>query len=100
MNIGIIVNTNVKGQVVIPKKIRDSLAISPQTPLQIIQAGQSIVLHPISDVVRRTDSRETWRDILEMTAGSWGPATGKENKSDKKRERTELLAARKRRIAW
>ena len=100
MNIGVIVNTNVKGQIVIPKRIRDSLAISPQTPLQIIQAGQSIVLHPISDVVRRTDSKDTWRDVLEMTAGSWGEANEKTNQADEARKRRELAAAKKRKASW
>lgn len=100
MNIGTIISTNSKGQIVIPKKIRDSLAISPQTPLQIIQNGQSIVLHPIADVVRKTDSKATWRDILEMTAGSWGPVSAEDKKLNEQRQKRELSASKKRRAEW
>lgn len=47
MNTGTIVTPNTKGQIVIPQKIREALGITQNTPLQINQVGQAVILHPI-----------------------------------------------------
>lgn len=94
MNIGTIVTPNVKGQIVIPYKIRQDLGITAQTSLQLLQAGQSIILHPISDIIRKIDSDSTYLEVLKNTQGSW--AGDDWPKTEKRRHQIEQRAALKR----
>lgn len=94
MNIGTIVTPNTKGQIVIPYKIRQNLGITAQTSLQLLQAGQSIVLHPISDIIRKIDSDSTYLEVLKRTQGSW--AGDDWPKTEKRRHQIEQRAALKR----
>lgn len=71
MNIGTITTIGAKGQIVIPHKIRKDLGIDQNTPLQIIQAGESISIHPIRSVVRRADEKLSYDEILAKTQGAW-----------------------------
>lgn len=95
MNIGTIVTTNPKGQIVIPQKIRDALAIRPEMPLQLLMIGHSIVLHPITAVVRSIDYEDSYGVILKKTRGAWGiqqqPSTKKS---------LELRASARRKKSW
>lgn len=101
MNIGTIVTPNVKGQIVIPQWIRTSLGITAETPLQVIQAGQSVVLHPIVGIVRKSDlAGDAFMEILERTRGVWGPASREDVEREKRRKKRELAASRKRTNTW
>ncbi len=98
MNIGTIVTPNTKGQIVIPQWIRNNLGITAETSLQVIQAGQSVVLHPIVSVVRKIDSNEAFQAILNRTRGSW--AGDDWGKTRERRKKIELAASKRRKLAW
>lgn len=92
---------NAKGQVVIPWRIREGLGIDENTQLQMVVSGQSVVMYPLVDVMRRNRlGRETFREVLARTAGAWGPATGEDLRLERARRKRELAASRKRAKAW
>lgn len=92
---------NAKGQVVIPWRIREDLGINENTQLQIVSSGQSVVMYPVGEVVRRNRmGRETFREVLARTAGAWGPATKEDLRLEKVRRKRELAASRRRAKAW
>ena len=60
-----------KGQVVLPKQIRDSLMIDAGTKLLVISDGQSILLKPlsmpdISEFQRLMDAAASWAEKVGM----------------------------------
>ena len=59
-----------KGQVVLPKEIRDSMKIEPGTKLMVISDGVSIILKPIP----KPDISE-FQTLME-TASSWAADVG------------------------
>jgi AbrB family looped-hinge helix DNA binding protein len=98
MKIGIITQTNQKGQVVIPKKIRDKIGISEKVPLNIIIRGSGVYIHPITDVVGSLDSEDAYLAMLKRTKGKWQNEDWE--KIRKKRRQIELLASKKRKQKW
>ncbi len=98
MNIGNIVEPNNKGQIVIPKQVRDKLGITPQTPLNLVVRGKGIYLYPIDEVLIRMEGESSYLRLLEQTQGSW--ADDDWRKQEKKIRRIELEAARKIKHAW
>jgi len=71
MRNGLIVNPNQKGQLVIPKQIRDSLGITPDTPLNIVLRGNGFYIYPISGISSETPNEQTYLKILQTTRGAW-----------------------------
>lgn len=102
MNIGIIVTPNIKGQIVIPKKIRDGLNITKNTPLNIRVVDDGIYIHPITEVVTNAEEDKRHRvllQILKETQGAW--ANDKEfDKRQKKMRKMEIAAAKRMRKTW
>lgn len=98
MNIHSITTPNTKGQVVIPKKIRDSLGISAGMLLKVIRVGQGIYLYPIIDVVTTADSDDSYTKVLEKTRGAW--AGDDWPRQAARRRKIELAAARRRKQSW
>lgn len=102
MNIGTIVTPNTKGQIVIPKSIRDQLNITKDTALHIRTIGDDVIIQPVVDVVVRSDVRTKnalLLEILKKTAGAW--KNDKEwPKVEAKRRKTELRATIKNKNAW
>lgn len=96
MKIGNIVNTNPKGQLVIPAVIRTRLGITDQVPLQLIVKGNALYIVPIRDVVTASDSDSSYLDILAKTKGSWRG----EKAVPAQRKETELEASAQRKKAW
>lgn len=98
MKIGIITQTNQKGQIVIPKKIREALGINEKTPLNIILSDNGIHIYPIEEVITKTESESTYLEILKKTQGGWK----NENWAtiEKKRKKIELDASKKRKKLW
>ena len=98
MKIGIISTPNTKGQIVIPKSMRDKLGIGANVPLNIVMRGQSICLFPLSGVLPAAEGESSYPKLLARTKGSWAGEPWADIAA--KRKRTELAASRKRKNAW
>ena len=95
-----IATINTKGQLVIPKDIRNVLKINPNVLLQITLKGQGIMIYPVEEIVRRIDSENTFSKILEITHGIWGRESYEEKKQERARRKKELTASKRRKRAW
>lgn len=98
MKIGAFTTTNAKGQIVIPKAIRENLSLTKDTPLQVSLQGKSIIIQPVivNSYVQR-GKNQILMQILKNAKGSW------ENEDFswiKKRRKIELAASKKRKKAW
>lgn len=102
MKVGFIAEPNSKGQIVIPKKIRDELNITENTPLNIVVRDDGIHLYPITDVTTIAEAEIAHSKLLaalEKTRGLW--ADDKDfDKRQKQRRKIELEASRRRKKAW
>lgn len=99
MNIGIITQPNEKGQIVIPKKIRDSLGINKNVPLKVVQRDNGIFLYPIKGYITNIDTdKSAYLKILEKTQGAWAGDDWPE--TEKRRRKIELAASKRRKAAW
>jgi len=98
MNLGIISQSNTKGQVVIPKKYRDELGLDEDTLLQITLQGNGVYIAPLENVPSSADSRKLFIEILKKTAGAW--TNDGWIKTVIKRKKLELKASQKRKSAW
>ena len=94
MKIGNFINTNSKGQIVIPKSIRDTLNITDGTILHIKIMGQSISLVPIQGVISNIPSDSSYDALLTKTQGTWKNEDWK--KLTDKRSKIELESSKKR----
>jgi AbrB family looped-hinge helix DNA binding protein len=93
-----VVNTNEKGQIVIPSYARKHLGITPQTSLELSVRDHGLYIHPITAVVRQVDSdHNSYPALLKKTQGSW--QTDKHIRDQKKHKR-ELKASVDRKNAW
>lgn len=99
MNVGNIVQPNTKGQIVIPKQIRNLLGITPKTPLNVMVRGTGIYLQPIVGVITKSDGEDLYGKILDQTRGAW-----RDDKAwdelEKQRRRVELASTKKNKQAW
>ena len=98
MKVRYLVTPNIKGQIVIPKKIRSALKITPQTPLNIQIRGEGAYLFPVRGVISSTQKQSTYLDLLKKTQGAWQASNWASVR--KKRKQIELTAAKKRRQQW
>ena len=67
-----VTSVSTKGQVVLPKSIRDSLTLQSGTKLLVVSDGQSIVLKPIempdiSEFQGLMEAASSWADEVGMT---------------------------------
>lgn len=98
MNVGNIVATNQKGQIVIPKDIREALHITQGRLLHVTARGSGIYIYPIIDVISELETEGSYLEVLKKTKGAWQDDDW--DKTRKKRRRIELQASQKRRKAW
>ena len=98
MKIGILTNINEKGQLVIPKDIRDDLGINPSVPLNIILRGNVINIYPVESVITKADGENTYLALLKKTQGSWNK--DKWIRTQTKRTNIEIDASKKRKNPW
>ena len=99
MKIGIVTKPNEKGQIVIPKEMRDALGVGPETQLHITARGRGIYIYPIQDIIPFTeDAHSSYVNILKKTRGKW--ASEKWGETREARKKTELKASRSRKKAW
>lgn len=99
MKVGFIAEPNKKGQIVIPKKLRDALGITPQTSLNLVLRGGGIYIYPIDEVVAKVESESPYLNILEKTQGAWADDKSWD-KTEKRRRKIELAASLRRKRAW
>src|SRR6266699_1750450 len=100
MKIGKITTTNQKGQIVIPKKLREALQITNKVPLNLVLKDGGIYIHPISEVITPAE-KESTLEILKKTQGAWKDADWDDwDKKEKKRRKIELAATRRNKKAW
>lgn len=98
MKVGVITKPNQKGQIVIPKKMREVLGINDNVALNLILRGNGIYIYPVEEVVAKGERESSYLEILQKTQGTW-------RKEDwgtvrKKRRKIELTASKKRKQAW
>lgn len=102
MKVGFIAEPNSKGQIVIPKKIRDDLKIDKNTLLNIRVVDDGIYIHPITAVVTNAEEDQRNRVLLkalEKTRGAW--ADDKDfDKRQKEMRKREIAAAKRMKKAW
>lgn len=99
MKVGFIAEPNKKGQIVIPKQLREALGITPQTPLNLVLRGGGIYIYPIDEVLTRVEGKTSYLAILEKMQGAW--AYDKTwDKTEKRRRKIELAASLRRKKAW
>lgn len=85
---------NLKGQIVIPKSLRDALGIDQHTPLAISRQGDGVFLAPIHDIITTKRTSSTYQTLLTQTRGAWGTEL-----SDEKRT-LEYKASIRRKKLW
>ncbi|OGE81613.1 MAG: hypothetical protein A3H72_00980 [Candidatus Doudnabacteria bacterium RIFCSPLOWO2_02_FULL_48_8] len=100
MKIQHIAKTNEKGQIVIPKDLRDELGISDKVSLHLVKKGPGIYIYPVSEVIGEFDTVNSYLAILEKTQGSWGPETVEEKRREKAQKKMEQKAARLGKQQW
>lgn len=102
MNIGSIVEPNSKGQIVIPKKIRDELNIKEDTPLNIVVRENGIYIHPVKEVITYEEAKTSRTILLELLNETRGMWAGDKNFSQRQaqREKLEIVASKRMKRAW
>lgn len=98
MKIGSFTTTNDKGQVVIPKDIRDSLGINSQVTLNITVAGDGIYIHPVEEFITKSETESSYPQLLEKTRGTWADEDWDGLRHN--RSKTELNASQSRKEPW
>ena len=72
MKVGKLVNTNSKGQIVIPQEYRNLLGITPDVLLNITPKLNGIFIQLVEKVLPKTDSDDLYFEVLKSTRGAWG----------------------------
>lgn len=98
MKVGIITKPNEKGQIVIPKEIRDLLGIDKNAVLNLTVRGNGVYIYPVREVITALESDDSYVELLKRTQGIWAKESW--GKSRKARKRVELKASEKRKKAW
>ncbi len=98
MNICVVTKPNAKGQIVIPKRMRDELGIDENALLSLTIKGYGVYITPLERSLGTSDSRNIAIEILKKTAGTWKGDTW--SKTETQRRKLELAASKKRKQAW
>ena len=97
MNIGVFTKPNSKGQIVIPKEMRDELGIGTDITLNVSISGKGIYIVTVEEFIVSTETENSYLKLLEKTKGSWGDV---DLVQVKKKKKFELVASEKRRQSW
>ncbi len=95
-----ITQPNAKGQIVIPKKIRDSLGIDTNSYLSIVASENALHIYPVELISSKPLNRTAYLKLLKQNRGRWGPATKEEIEREKKQREVDLKAVEEARKAW
>lgn len=100
MKVGYLTTTNAKGQIVIPKALRDALVITPETVLNIVPSSDGLYLYPVVDVVTATEAESAFVSLLKKTQGAWGKGNQASEKKQADQRKIELTASKRRKQPW
>ncbi|MEK7111060.1 MAG: AbrB/MazE/SpoVT family DNA-binding domain-containing protein [Patescibacteria group bacterium] len=98
MNLGVITQTNDKGQLVVPKSYRDALGINPDIPLQILLKPDGFYVRMIENIITKNTGSDLYLQLLDNSAGSW--ADDDWNNTASKRKSIEKKASISRKKIW
>lgn len=98
MKIGTFTATNDKGQIVIPKEIRDALGIDTHVTLNVTLAGKGIYIYPVEEFITRAEGENSYIQLLEKTKGTWRDEDWDEIRE--KKSNLELKASKSRKKSW
>ena len=98
MNLGIITQTNDKGQLVVPKNYRDTLGINPNVPLQLLLKTDGFYVRMIENIITKNTGSDLYLQLLDNTAGAW--ANDSWIQSANKRKLIEKKASQLRKKSW
>ena len=98
MKIGSFTTTNDKGQLVIPKDMRDVLGIDSSVTLNVILAGDGIYIYPVHEFITKAETESSYLQLLEKTRGTWSDENWDVIKQT--RSKLELDASESRKTSW
>lgn len=98
MNLYTITRPNSKGQIVIPKKMREKLGIDEGVLLNVSMKNDGVYITVLDKPFRISSEDVLILEILKKTAGSW--VNDDWGKYEGKRRKVEINAARNRKKAW
>lgn len=98
MKIGSFATTNDKGQLVIPKDMRDALGIDSSVTLNLVLAGNGIYVYPVEEFITKSETESSYLQLLGKTMGAW--ANEDWDKVEQDRTRIELEASKSRKNQW
>ena len=98
MKIGIFATTNGKGQLVIPKEMRNTLGINSRATFNLVLAGNGIYLYPVEEFITKAETESSYLKLLEKTRGTW--VNEGWDKLQQKRSEVELKASKRRKSKW
>lgn len=89
--LGTIVSPMDRGQITLPKSIRDALDITPDTLLNIVLDGRRILVQPLSDLLvnskPKIDKAEYLRLLKNMSGIAWTKGDDKYLKNLRQKDR-------------
>lgn len=101
MKVGKISFANKKGQLVIPKKYRDELGITDETPLHIVKNEAGLLIYPLAEVpvpsAKQWD-KKAYEHLLVASQGAWGDEGWQEG--EERQRDVELKATREGKKEW
>ena len=98
MKVGTITTPNAKGQIVIPKKMREALGIDANRKVNIVMENNGIYIHPITQIITEGETESSYSKLLEKTQGAW--AGDDWDETEAKRRKIELKASKRLRKPW
>ena len=100
MNIGVFTKPNEKGQILIPKEMRDQLGITSDATLNLTMTGKGIYIALVDSFITKGDREDSYSKLLEKTKGGWGKQTKEEALQEWGVRELELKASEERKKIW
>lgn len=98
MKVGTVTTTNDKGQLVIPKEMRDALGIDSGATLNLVLAGKGIYVYPVEEFITKSEAESSYLQLLQKTKGTWADEDW--DSLQQKRSKLELKASESRKNQW
>lgn len=98
MKVGTFATTNDKGQLVLPKEMRNALGIDSSVTLNIVLAGKGIYVYPVEEFITKSETESSYLQLLQKTKGTWSDENWDE--LQQKRSEVELRASEDRKKRW